>query len=176
MKPFSILLLIFFSQCLCGFSQNSTNWWDDPKNNRLIDLADCSLKVDTIEKVTSVALVDGSKITASRRDAQLLLLKVKGYAPDYGKISLNPTLFAVNFLYGEKLTLSMARALGQRGKTPEGKLAESWSNKPEDSYNLVLEKKGYEIVFWVAVEVPKNIERFWVRIPSQIDDIVIIKK
>lgn len=163
-----LVLMIVFSSRLA--SQSSKNWWDDPKYNKPIDLGKCSLKVETVEKAESITINDGTKLTAGRKDAQLLLIKLKGNAPDFGKVSMNPALFAVNFLYNGSLRLSLAKAVGQRGKTPEGRSVDLWSNKPEDSYNLALEKKGFEIIFWVAVEVPKGVDKFWIRIPSQLDE------
>lgn len=99
-----------------------------------------------------------------------MLVKIKGLAPDYGKVSISPQHFAVNFIYKEKLTLAIARAIGQRGKTPDGKDVDLFSDRPDSSGNLVMKEKGWEIVIWIAVEVPKDIDKFWIRLPSQIHE------
>jgi len=163
---------LLLSIVLLGFNTYAQDDIDLSKYNRLIDLVDCKLKVQTVEKAENVILSDGTRISASRKDAQLLLVRLKGEAPDYGKLSLNPSLFAVNYIHMEKLSLSLAKATGHRGTTPEGKEVDLWYGKPEDSYNLVMEKKGSEVDFWIAVEVPKAIEQFFIRIPSQINGAV----
>ena len=154
-------------------AQETQEWYDDPKFNRLVDLAECNLKVDQIEKVSSLTLTDGTIIKAGQRDSHLLLIKLKGFAPNYGKVSLNPALFAVNFIHKDKLTLSLARAIGQRGKTPEGKDVDLFSNKPEESGNLIMKEPGWEIVIWICAEVPNAIDKFWIRIPTQLKEFVL---
>lgn len=164
----AITIVVFCSGIL--YAQGEKDWFDDPKYDRLLDLAECSLKVEQVEKTDSIMTTDRTKLAAGRNDVQLLLIQLKGVAPDYGKISVSPGLFGINYIFKNKLTFSPAKAVGVRGKSVDGKDVELWGNKSDDSGNYVMEKQGSEINFWIAVEVPRKVEEFYIRIPSQIDN------
>jgi len=170
-KAILILSLTAFSTLFLSVGlladQSQIKWYDDPSRYKLMDLAKCNLRVDAVEKVESID-TEGGKLAPGRKDAQLLLIKLKGNSPqDYVKTPLKPTLFAVNYVYQDRTAIALARAIGVRGK----KVAH-WIYKPEDTIELTLEKKGEEAAFWIAVEVPKAIDKFWIRIPAQIDEAV----
>ena len=142
---------------------------EDPKYLRLVDLAKCDLQVGEIERIDKAQLPDGSVLTPSRRDAQLVLIQLKGTAAEDGRLSMNPRLFGVNFIWRGFLKLSLAKGLCFRGKTPEGKPVEVWHHNEEDSLNLV-RSEGDTVNFWIAVEIPKDAKEVFVRFPAAIDD------
>ncbi len=142
----------------------------DPQRLRLADLAKCGLEVGEIEQVDKVQFGEGNTLTPSRRDAQLVLIQLKGKAAELGRLSLNPQLFGVNFIWRGSLKLSVAKGLSFRGKTPEGRPVESWNYKPEDTLNYMTESVGDTFSFWIAVEIPKDVQEVFVRFPAAIHE------
>jgi hypothetical protein len=153
-----------------------TDYWEDPKYLKLVDFALCNPKATVIETVESITLSNGEKLIPSRRDKKIVLVKLEGTAPDFGRISYNPALFGINYIYRESLSFSPVMAIGFRGmKTPEGEtLADSWSNDTEESFNIVVESAGDEINIWMAVEIPADLDSFYLRIPAVVKEPVKI--
>jgi hypothetical protein len=139
---------------------------EDPQRLRLADLAKCGLQVGEIEHVDKVQLADGNTLTPSRRDTRLVLIQLKGRAAELGRLSLNPQLFGVNFIWRDSLKLSVAKGLCFRGKTPEGQPVEQWNYRPEDTLNYVTQSVGDTFNFWIAVEIPKDVQEVFVRFPA----------
>ena len=68
MKTMELFLGLLLSIVLFGFNTYAQDNIDLSKYNRLLDLADCRLKVQTIEKAENVVLSDGTRIRAGRKD------------------------------------------------------------------------------------------------------------
>jgi hypothetical protein len=144
---------------------------------KLVDFAQCNPKVTETETVKSIILSDGKKLTPSRRDMKLVLVKLEGIAPDFGRISYNPALFGVNYLYRGSLSFSPVKAIGWRGvKKPGGKPMDVWDYKTENSFNIIIESAGDEVNIWVALEIPASLKSFYLRIPTMIHELVKIDR
>lgn len=167
-------LCVVASFLLVATLAQSQDITQDPQRLRLADLARCGLVVGEIERVDKVQLEEGNTLTPSRRDAQLVLIQLKGKTAEFGRLSLNPQLFGVNFIWRGSLKLSVAKGLSFRGKTPEGRPVESWNYKPEDTLNYMTESVGDTFSFWIAVEIPKDVQEIFVCFPAAIMDPALI--
>ena len=164
----SFPLVLFFIIAYALGTVQAQDLSDNPKYLKLVDLTKCNMKITAIEHSKGVTSEEGEKITPSRIDAKLLLVKLEGVAYDFGRLSYNPGLFGVNYIYKGSLTFVPARAIGLRGKTPDGKKFEVWKSNPKVSFNSLVESKGEKINIWVAVEIPKAVNEFYVRIPADV--------
>jgi len=172
----SSFLIILFYIVIGTFSalqaQNESN---DPKYLKLLDLAMCNMKITEIENTKGVTSEEGEKITPSRIDAKLLLVKLEGVAYDIGRLSYNPGLFGVNYINKGSLTFVPTRAIGIRGKTPDGKKFEVWKSNSKVSFNTLVTSVGENVNIWLVVEIPKSINEFYLRIPANVSEPVKLK-
>ena len=134
------------------------------------DLTKCQLKVGEIERVDKVQLGDGATLSPSRRDAQLVLIQLTGTPDEAATVSIAPGLFGVNYVWRGMLRLGVAKAVGIRGKTPQGQHIERWIHEPDASMSFPVEPEGDPIRFWIAVEIPKDVREVSVRFPAVIRD------
>lgn len=172
MKITKTILLVF----LCVYFMPNHSYGqikditEDPKYLKLVDFAQCNLKVTEIETVKSITLNDGKTLSPSRRDAKLVLVKLEGIAPDFGRISYNPSLFGVNYIFRGSLSFSFAKAIGWRGVTLDGEVTDIWHYKAESAFNIVIESAGDEVSIRVALEMPASLKTFYLRIPTMIQN------
>ena len=168
-KTTLIKILVFFIIYACSVLQ-AQDISEDPKYLKLLDLAKCNMKITKIEHSKGITSEEGEKITPSRLDAKLLLVKLEGTAYDFGRLSFNPGLFGVNYISKGSLTFAPARAIGIRGKTPDGGMFEAWKSNSRVSFNTLVESAGETVSIWVVVEIPENINEFYVRIPANVSE------
>ena len=141
----------------------------------VVDLAKCDLKVVEVENVDHVQLDSKTVLTPSKKDARLVLLHLRGVSPEIGVIPCHAPSFGVHYRGEESVAFSAAKSFGIRGKTEEGKPFEVWFNRLQDMINLRIETPGEEVDFWLAVEIPKDVKAFVVRIPTQLAEPVQVR-
>ena len=107
--------------------------------------------------------------SAGRRDAVLALIKVEGTAPQDGELSVAPGSFGAQFVYRGVNRLELSKAWGIRGKNPESDEAiEKWTANPDERANVGA-TAGESVSMWFAVVLPKEVQRFYVIVPSLIE-------
>ena len=174
-KFYLLLIFGYFTVCNINVIQ-AQDISDDPKYLKLLDLAKCNMKIAEVEYSKGVTSEEGEKITPSRLDSKILLVKLEGTAYDFGRLSFNPALFGVNYIHKGSLTFAPVRAIGVRGKTPDGKKFEAWKSNPKVSFNTLVSTAGEAVNIWIAVEIPEKIKEFYLRIPANISEPVRFKQ
>ena len=169
MKKISVVILF---SILFGII-NAQEIDQQKKYYNLVDFAECNIKVEKYSFPEIVKLQDGTYIKPSRMDAKLIELKLSGVAPEIGRISLNPFLFGINCMFRDHLKFLSAKAIGVKGKNPDtDEVIEIWYWKKEDSFNYFVESVGIKFEFYLLVEIPKEIDEFYLRIPSVHNELI----
>lgn len=159
-----IIMLLSVTVAVVSFS-HTDNFKTDSCTEPFVNLHDSNLKITGVEIVDKIIGQKKKTITASRKNACLLELKIEGTAPADGEFGLYPTGFSVYATYRRVNKIFPSIAVGIKPRLPSGEMEEYWLNEPEVSM-MVGCKKGESFRFYVLFEVPVDTETFYFQSPE----------
>lgn len=130
-----------------------------------VDLGISDLKVTGAELVDKIISGRNNTVTASRKNAVLLELKIEGTAMSDGQFGLYPSGFSVYAMYRRVPKIFPSIAVGVKHKKPNGDPDDYWLTEPEASM-MVGCTKGDSIRFYVLFEVPDDTKTFYFQSPE----------
>ncbi|MBN1549871.1 hypothetical protein JW979_00310 [bacterium] len=163
---FGLIILVFIPFA------DAVEFKTEEGNGAFIDLNESSLKVTGIEIVDKIVGSRNKTVTASRKNACLLELKIEGTASAEGQFGLYPSGFSVYAVYRRVNKIFPSIAVGVKHRNPAGEMEEYWLNEPEASM-MVGCKPGDSIRFYVLFEVPEDTKTFYFQSPRITQGITI---
>ena len=135
----------------------------------IVDWGKCGMRVVSVHAIEKLKLKNDLELKTERRDRNLLLIQIQGTVPRDGFLTLYPNSFGLQFLYRGVNAMESSKAWGLKGKNVDtGEPLETWHSDLREKTNLGTTAGG-QVNVWFVCDVPKEVNEFFVMIPSLIE-------